>query len=110
MSEPVDRPKKTGAPVGNQNALRAARWRKAILRALARATNADVDTGLDRAADKFVALVFEGDKWALEELGNRVDGRPVAAIDLGDGELVPTGITLTFVKPAESDERDGTTH
>jgi hypothetical protein len=77
-----------GAPLGNQNAVRAKRWREAILRALARASGKDIDAGLDAAADKLVALAHSGDKWALEELGNRVDGKPPQAI-VGDDDSPP---------------------
>jgi hypothetical protein len=69
-----------GAPVGNQNAVRAKRWQQAIQRALARASNKDIDSGLDTAADKLVKLAMDGDKWALEELGDRIDGKPAQTI------------------------------
>jgi hypothetical protein len=75
------------APIGNQNAKQAKRWQQAIFRALSRASNADIDSGLDRAADKLVALAFRGDKWALDHLADRTEGKATAGIVVsGDGE------------------------
>jgi hypothetical protein len=74
-----------GAPVGNQNAKNAKRWREAVARALARATGQSVDAGLDKAADIFVAACFGGDLSAIKELGDRFDGKPAQAI-VGDDE------------------------
>ena len=67
--------RRSGAPLGNQNAARAKRWREAVLRALSRA-NGNVDAGLDTAADKLVALAADGDKWAIDHIADRLDGKP----------------------------------
>ena len=92
-----------GAPVGNQNAARAKRWRESIMRALARKSGS-VDAGLDAAADKLAALAIDdGDKWALEEIGNRLDGRPAqSVIHEGDEEGGPIrlGLTVEYANPA----------
>jgi hypothetical protein len=78
-----------GAPVGNQNASRAKKWREAIMRALARKSGT-VELGLDAAADKLATLAIDdGDKWALEEIGNRLDGRPAQALIGGDDDDPP---------------------
>jgi hypothetical protein len=77
-----------GAPVGNQNAARAKKWREAIMRALARKSGS-VEAGLDAAADKLAIMAIDdGDKWALEEIGNRLDGKPAQAI-VGDDDAPP---------------------
>lgn len=50
------------------------------MRALARKAES-IDGGLDKAADKLVALAIDdGDKWALEELGDRLDGKPAQSV------------------------------
>lgn len=88
------------APAGNQNAVRAKKWRDAIMRALARKSGS-VDAGLDAAADKLAALAIdEGDKWAMEEIGNRLDGKPAQAI-VGDDDHPPVKMEgcLKFIKP-----------
>lgn len=82
-----------GAPIGNQNAARARRWREAILRALARKSGS-VEAGLDAAADKLALLAIDdGDRWALEEIGDRVDGKPAQAlIHQGDEDGGPVKV------------------
>lgn len=89
-----------GGQPGNQNAVRAKRWREAILRALARRSGS-VEAGLDAAADKLAILAIDdGDKWALEEIGNRLDGKPAQAI-VGDDDHAPVKMEgcLKFIKP-----------
>lgn len=93
-----------GAPLGNQNAARAKKWREAIMRALARKSGS-VEAGLDAAADKLAALAIDqSDKWALEEIGNRLDGKPAQAIIGGDEDdpalKVLTEITIRAVDAA----------
>ncbi len=97
-----------GGQIGNQNAVRAKRWQQAIQRALARASNKDIDSGLDSAADKLVALAMEGDKWALEELGDRIDGKPTQAIG-GDDDAPPIRIQKVerVLVRADTADRDG---
>lgn len=93
------------APVGNQNAARAKKWREAILRALARKSGS-VDHGLDAAADKLVALAIDdGDKWALDQLGDRVDGKP-AQVFAGDDDSPP----IRFEKIERTILRDNAKH
>lgn len=69
-----------GAPLGNQNAARAKKWRESIMRALARKAGS-VESGLDAAADKLVVLAIdEGDKWALDHIADRIDGKPAQTV------------------------------
>lgn len=70
-----------GAPIGNQNAVKARRWQQALFRALARASNKDIDAGLDQAADKVVSAAIGGDKWAIDHLADRTDGKAAQTID-----------------------------
>jgi hypothetical protein len=77
----------SGGQPGNQNAKQAKRWQQAIFRALSRATGDGIDAGLDRAADKLVALAFRGDKWALDHLADRTEGRAAIGVTVsGDSE------------------------
>jgi hypothetical protein len=39
-----------------------------------------VDKGLDAVADKLIEAAMEGDQWAMREIGDRVEGKPVQAI------------------------------
>lgn len=88
------------APIGNQNARNAKRWQQAIRRALARKSNLSVDKGLDDLADIVVEMAFAGERWAIEEVGNREDGKPAQAI-VGDEDLPPVRMEgiLKLVKP-----------
>jgi hypothetical protein len=81
----------SGAPLGNKNASRAKKWRDAISRALARRSGT-VDGGLDSVAAKLVSLAIDdGDKWAIDEIGNRLDGKPAQSI-VGDDEFAPVQV------------------
>lgn len=57
------------------------------MRALARKAGT-VEEGLDKAADKLAQLAIDdGDRWALEEIGDRIDGKPHQSVSHdGDGE------------------------
>lgn len=77
-----------GAPVGNQNAKKAKRWQDALVKALARYSNveAKIEAGqaLDKVAEMVVMKALGGDKDAIAEIGNRLDGKPAQAIIGGD--------------------------
>lgn len=90
-----------GAPLGNQNATRARQWREAILRAVAR-KGGTVQQGLDKAADKLVDAVEQGEQWAIKEMGDRVDGKPAQQLVLNgdeEGGAVKMEGVLKLVKP-----------
>ena len=82
----------SGGQPGNQNAAKAKRWQKALERALARFSGSTVDDGLDKIADNVVALAASNDKWAVDELANRIDGKPAQTIS-GDPEAPLHAIT-----------------
>jgi hypothetical protein len=69
------------APVGNKNAQKAKLWEQALKRALARAGNATVDSGLDKVADKTVNAALAGERWAIQEIGERLDGKAAQTIE-----------------------------
>jgi hypothetical protein len=90
-----------GSPYGNQHAAKAKRWQKAIERALSRYTEQNIDAGLDLAADRLVKLAIEdGARWAIEEIGNRIEGKAVQPI-AGDDEHPPVQIkgVIDLVRP-----------
>jgi hypothetical protein len=88
------------APVGNQNAKGAKLWQQAIKRALARSSGSTIDAGLDKAADKLVQAFNEGEKWAIEEVGNRLDGKP-AQIIAGDDSLDPINVKEILIRAVD---------
>jgi len=78
-----------GAPVGNSNAAKGKRWQDALVKALARFTSEDgkIQAGqaLDKIAENVVLKALIGDKDAITEIGNRLDGKPAQAVTvLGD--------------------------
>ena len=92
-----------GAPKGNNNASKNKDWQGAIKRALAR-KGGSVGDGLNLLAEKLVEAALEGERWAIEEIGNRVDGKPAQQqIITGDddGGPVKTHSIITFIAASE---------
>jgi hypothetical protein len=79
------------------------------MRALARKSGS-VDAGLDAAADKLAKLAIDdGDKWALEEIGDRLDGKPAQAIIGGDEDEPPIRFQKVerVIRRADAPDRNG---
>lgn len=72
----------SGGQPGNQNAVKAKRWQKALERALARSSNKDVDAGLDTIADQVVKDAQSGNKDAWKEVADRMDGKVAQDVTL----------------------------
>lgn len=73
----------TGAPKGNKNAAKGKDWHDAIRYALATFEDDTVMRGraLKEIALTVVKLAIAGDKDAYQEIGNRLDGKPVQAVE-----------------------------
>jgi hypothetical protein len=69
------------APIGNKNAQKAKLYEQALKRALARATGQTVDAGLDRVAEQAVKAAFAGEKWAIEHVSDRLDGKAAQSVE-----------------------------
>ena len=74
-----------GAPLGNQNGVKAKRWSAAIDAALANRCKGDGVKALEALAEKLLEQAEAGDISALKELGDRIEGKPAQAITGGDG-------------------------
>jgi hypothetical protein len=99
-----------GAPQGNQNAAKAKVWSAAILRALDRRKPADERIqAIDELADKLLDKCATGDLAALQELGNRLEGKPAQAIIGGDDDDPPVRIQKVerVIVRANSESADG---
>lgn len=93
----------SGGQPGNKNAAKAKIWEQALKRALARASKASVDAGLDQIADKVVAQALAGDKDAWDEIAVRMDGKPAQAVTVaGDEEGGPIrhSLSVEYANPA----------
>ena len=75
---------KAGAPVGNNNATKAQAWRGALNRALAQFAEDGVPRGqaLNRIAERVVRQALKGDKDAIAEIANRLDGKATQGVSI----------------------------
>lgn len=83
-----------GAPIGNQNAVKAKRWQQAIDRALEKRSKADGISELDRLAELYLDAIEEMTESTptrgpsisgIADLADRMDGRAATAITGADG-------------------------
>jgi hypothetical protein len=75
-----------GAQPGNTNSTKSKRWAEAIDKAIKQYTDKkrkiEAGQALDRLAHNLVKLALEGDLWANQEIGNRLDGKPHQSVDV----------------------------
>lgn len=72
---------------GNKNQSRTKPWSDALRRALARFDDdGKIEQGqaLNRIADQFVKSAYSGDKEAIQEIANRLDGKPAQAVAIDE--------------------------
>ncbi len=85
------------APLGNQNAAKGKQFLEALRRALA----ADDWRRLKEAAEALATAAASGEPWAIEQVANRLDGKPAQQTILtGDHEGGPIQV-LTGVPRAD---------
>jgi hypothetical protein len=71
-----------GGQSGNENATRGKEFRQALTRAMAsKANGAGWRVTLDKIAAKLLDAAIDGHQWAIQEIANRIDGRPTQAIE-----------------------------
>lgn len=94
-----------GAPVGNQNAANGKKWRAAIDRALSARSAVDGKEALDQAAKALIDQAIAGEQWAVKELGDRLDGKPSQALDVGSDPDRPliSKVVREIVRPPRTD-------
>lgn len=68
----------SGNPSGTRKDLP---WRDALMRALKRRATDDDPQLLERVADAVVAAAIDGDMQAAKEIGDRLDGKAVQAVE-----------------------------
>jgi hypothetical protein len=68
----------SGNPSGKRKDLP---WREALMRAIKRKAAGDDAQALERVADAVVQAAIEGDMTAAKEIGDRLDGKPVQAVE-----------------------------
>ena len=99
----------SGAPKGNQNARKGTEWKEAIVYALKNYQDDNVGRGgaLKAIAKKMIHQAIEGDQVARKEIGERLDGKAVQALDVDSKHWFPDEIIIRHVgiddEPSDSE-------
>lgn len=98
---------KRGGQPGNTNATNGKPWLDAVRRKVAQNPNK-----LEAAAMRVLEAAAEGEPWAVTELRNTLDGKPVQQVEMKDTTEAPTlsNAMLAHVAAGGSLESFGTTH
>jgi hypothetical protein len=82
------------AAKGNQYARKSKDWEIALRRALERYEGPNVPSGmaLARIAESVVQRAIDGDQKAVEEIANRLDGKPAQAVTVAGDPENPVGL------------------
>jgi len=85
-----DTTNKGGAPLGNQNGKKGSIWRDAIMKAVHEIDPNSPDSAkkLRSLARKLVENGLDGDNHALQQIGDRLDGKPTQAIERTDTRTI----------------------
>lgn len=76
------------APTGNKNAAKGKAWFDALRKQC-------VQRGaLDEIAKIVVDKALEGERWAVEEVANRFDGKPAQSVELSGDPDAPVGVSV----------------
>lgn len=67
---------KRGAPVGNTNGAKGRMWLDALSRRIAQRPK-----DLEDIANAVIEAAKAGEPWAITELGNRLDGKPMQPVE-----------------------------
>ena len=84
--------KTSGGQPGNDNARAGAEWRLALKRAQVCLSAASGDErpnarkGLDILANEVVKAAAAGERWALQEVGDRTDGKAHQSLSVTEGD------------------------
>jgi len=65
-----------GAPLGSRNAAKGKEWFDAIRKVCVQRQ------ALEKIAEVVVDAALAGEQWAVQEIGNRFDGKPAQSVDL----------------------------
>jgi hypothetical protein len=86
-----------GAPKGNQNGRKGKVWFDALRKEVVQRD------ALAAIATKVVDAALAGELWAIQEIGNRLDGKPAQAVEVSGPDGDP--IQLSDTTSAELDAR-----
>lgn len=80
------------APVGNTNAAKGKAWFDALRKECVQRK------ALEDIAKVVVDKALAGEVWAIQEIGNRLDGKPAQAVQLGGEDGGPVPLAVTWLK------------
>jgi hypothetical protein len=86
----VEPTNKGGAPVGNQNGKKGKLFYDALRIALLQ----EDSKRLRNITDKLVKAAENGDAWAIKEIMDRMDGKPVQATEISGTDGAPMDLRL----------------
>jgi len=92
---------KGGAPIGNDNAKKGKLFYDQLRKVLVQ----NDQLKLRQVSEKLVDAAIEGEPWAVKEIIDRMDGKPVAVQEIQgpDGTQLKAGFVLTFEEPNGND-------
>jgi hypothetical protein len=93
-----------GAPKGNTNAVKSRPWADAINKALCQSRDGK-PAKLRALAEKLVDQALEGDMTAMKEMGDRVDGKALASIEV-KGDISLSDMTVEALNVRLQELRD----
>jgi hypothetical protein len=84
-----------GAPFGNTNATKNKLWSDTLRRAIAQ----DRSDRVRQAAERLLNAAAKGEPWAIKELADRLDGKPINHNLLEGSSNNNTEITVSWGSP-----------
>jgi hypothetical protein len=88
-----------GAPVGNSNASKSRLFYDALRKNLVQNPHR-----VQLIVENLISAAEENEQWAIRELMDRIDGKPVQAntLENSDGSPLLAGIQVTFINPNDT--------
>jgi len=101
MTLPIESTNKVGAPEGNDNAKKGKMFYDALRKILVQ----NDQLKLRKISEKLAESAEKGEAWAIKEIMDRMDGKPVAIQEIQgpDGTQLKAGFVLTFEEPNGND-------
>ena len=102
MTLPIETNNKVGAPEGNDNAKKGKMFYDQLRKILVQNDHFK----LRKISEKLAEAAEKGEAWAIKEVMDRMDGKPVAIQEIQgpDGAQLKAGFTLVFEEPANGND------
>ena len=102
MTLPIETNNKVGAPEGNDNARKGKMFYDQLRKILVQNDRLK----LRKISEKLAEAAEKGEAWAIKEIMDRMDGKPVAIQEIQgpDGAQLKAGFTLVFEEPANGND------